>query len=181
MVLVATAGSLASIDPSSGEPWTAWPAWPSFLPIVREILAYAAGGQQGAWQTTVGSSLTLPPSLEHGAGPLEITRPDGRTTSVLTDNDVSGIYTVRRAGFDDVSHFAVNVDTRESDLAQADTSDLPSELIIRGDARSLDRSGNGVNDGFVPRAAWQRSLLWTALGLLLVELCLAWTFGRGTA
>ena len=31
----------------------------------------------------------------------------------------------------------------------------------------------------LPRAAWHRSLLWTALGLLFVELFLAWQFGRG--
>jgi hypothetical protein len=178
VVLVATAGSLASSDPESGEPWTAWPAWPSFLPVIREILAYAAAGQQGAWQTTVGSPLVLPTSLDAGNGALEVTRPDGRKTSALADTDLSGIYTVRRPGSDFVAQFAVNVDTRESDLAQVEPGELPSELLVRAQAHSTASGGAGA-EGLAPRAAWQRSLLWTALGLLFVELCLAWTFGRG--
>ena len=44
-VLIATDGSLSSVDAASGEPWTTWPTWPSFLPLVRELLAYAMSGQ----------------------------------------------------------------------------------------------------------------------------------------
>ncbi|MEX2185888.1 MAG: BatA domain-containing protein [Pirellulales bacterium] len=170
VVLVATAGSLASVD-AAGEPWTAWPAWPSFLPIVREMLNYAVGGRQGTWQTTVGASLPLPA----GRGPWEITRPDGRTTSVSSDTDISGIYTMRRAGSEDVTRYAVNIDTRESDLAQADASKLPPQLNLGTTIDVLTDNRTAAS------AAWQSPLLWTALALLLAEMCLAWLFGRGVA
>ncbi len=170
VVLVATAGSLASVD-ASGEPWTTWPAWPSFLPIVREMLNYAAGGRDSVWQTTVGTPLPIPTATNS----LEITRPDGRTTSVAGDTDVSGIYAVRRNGVDGVTHFAVNVDTRESDLAQADVGKLPPQLVVSKTTDVATGSGGAAS------AAWQSPLLWSALALLLVEMCLAWLFGRGVA
>ena len=40
-ILVATEGSLSSIDPATKNPWTTMPAWPSFVPLVQEILALA--------------------------------------------------------------------------------------------------------------------------------------------
>jgi hypothetical protein len=171
VVLVATAGSLASVD-ASGEPWTAWPAWPSFLPIVREMLNYAAGGRESAWQTTVGTRLPLSAS----SNPQKIIRPNGRTTTDAGNTDISGIYTVRRAGTDDVTHYAVNVDSRESDLTQADASNLPPQLVIR---KTTDTAA--YHGGSFASTAWQSPLLWTALALLLVEMCLAWLFGRGVA
>ena len=43
IAVMATDGSLASIDPATGEPWTAMPAWPSFLPIVRGLVPVRFG------------------------------------------------------------------------------------------------------------------------------------------
>ncbi len=170
VVLVATAGSLASVD-ASDEPWTTWPAWPSFLPIVREMLNYAAGGRESAFQTIVGTPLPIPTATTL----LEIIRPDGRTTLVASDTDVSGIYAVRRNRADGVVHYAVNVDTRESDLAQADRGKLPPQLVVSKTTDVASDSGSAAS------AAWQSPFLWTALALLLVEMCLAWLFGRGVA
>lgn len=170
VVLVATAGSLASVD-AGGDPWTAWPAWPSFLPIVRETLNYAAGGRQSAWQTAIGTPLPLSASRS----PAEIIRPDERTTSFASDTDVSGIYTVRRAGSEEATRYAVNVDTRESELAQADPSKLPPQLILGTTTDDLTDNRTAAS------AVWQSPLLWTALALLLLEMCLAWLFGRGVA
>ena len=81
-VLVATDGSLSSVDPTSGEAWTTWPTWPSFLPLVRELLAYASGGQQTRWQqlvgTPLGGSIGESASRSAGSGELQMVRPDGR-------------------------------------------------------------------------------------------------------
>ncbi len=53
-IVVATDASLSSIDPTSGEPWTNWPTWPSFLPMIRELLAYAASSAQSQGEPLVG-------------------------------------------------------------------------------------------------------------------------------
>src|SRR5205807_648110 len=110
-VLVATDGSLSSVDPTSGEAWTTWPTWPSFLPLVRELLTYASSGQQMQWQQLVGTPMSVsigePASRPLGSSELQIVRPDGRTAAVsmrstptgpewnYTNTDVSGTYTLR--------------------------------------------------------------------------------------
>jgi hypothetical protein len=193
-VLVATDGSLTSVD-SAGEPWTQWPTWPSFLPIVRELLAYATGGEQHQSQQLVGSPLVSPAELAAGRSTqtdsvaLQIMRPDGRNDSVVlqsslngsvwnyTDTDVSGIYAVRGlARNNDTLHFAVNVATTESDLAMISASELPAELQVRG---AGDYPRDNAIGTHTERAAWNQTLLWTALGILVVESYLAWQFGRG--
>jgi hypothetical protein len=189
VVLVATAGSLASVDRASGEPWTTSPAWPSFLPVVREILAFAVGGGHNQWQAFVGEPLAAALPSDTAGNDLELVRPDDRKVSLRVsatsrdrswrydDTDVAGIYTVQRGGAD-VARFAVNVDTRESDLGRVDPAKLPPEITVRGDWRSAEKV---VASGVVPERFWNRSLLWAAAVLALMELCLAWLFGRGAA
>jgi hypothetical protein len=121
-VLVATDGSLTSVDPAGVEPWTIWPTWPSFLPIVRELLAYVLSQNQQEWQHTVGTVLSGPVTPDHGAN-LKMRRPDGTTAPValhgtqgvsqwsFRETELAGIYSL--AGQDDASQqFALNVDSR---------------------------------------------------------------------
>ncbi|MEX2111652.1 MAG: BatA domain-containing protein, partial [Pirellulales bacterium] len=56
-ILVATDGSLSSVDPASNDPWTTMPAWPSFVPLVQEVLAWAVRGQMNEHNVTVGAQL----------------------------------------------------------------------------------------------------------------------------
>jgi hypothetical protein len=189
VVLVATAASLASVDRSSGESWTNWPAWPSFLPVVREMLAFATGGERHQWQALVGAPLAAEVPGEANSGPLELTRPDGHQVSLVpastsaaapwqyADTDVAGIYTLRR-GKDDFARFAVNVDTRESDLAPIDPHQLPAEISVHPTWRGSQSAASATLSAV---ALWNRPLLWIAATLALAELCLAWLFGRGTA
>jgi len=196
-VLVATGASLSSVDPASGEPWTSWPTWPSFLPVVRELLAYATSGKQQQWQQSVGTPLAgrgdpAPDNPSTGGGRrsiLQIERPDKRTATVAAHSTPSGdewtyngtslggIYTLHGLSGEKTRYFAVNVDSRESDLGRIDPRQLPAEL----------RSNDAVNDDLQPgetagiaRAGWNESLLWAALALVLIESFLAWQFGRGT-
>jgi hypothetical protein len=71
VIVVATDGSLSSVDEATGEPWTAWPTWPSFLPLVRETLAYAVGGQRDARQQLVGSPLRARRAAGWSSGAVE--------------------------------------------------------------------------------------------------------------
>jgi hypothetical protein len=191
VVLVATDGSLSSVDAATGEPWTAWPAWPSFLPLVREMLAYAVAGQREQWQLPVGAALA---SNDRDSAPLSgvvhITRPDGRTDSLQPESDsagqrwsydatdMSGIYSVRVTENAEPQPFAVNVDTRESDLAAIDRQQIPAEISVR--TTPQEAAGPAGSDMFT-KAGWQQPLLAGALALLLVESLMAWHFGRGLA
>jgi hypothetical protein len=139
VVLVATDCSLASVDEVTGEPWTAWPTWPSFLPLVREMMAYAVGGERSGRQQAVGTAL----GGSRATSILRVTRPDGRTDFLqvsdamaggewnYADTDVSGIYSVRGDAAGEPRAFAVNVDTAESDLARIELGDLPEGLLVR--------------------------------------------------
>jgi hypothetical protein len=186
-ILVATDGSLTSVDATSGEPWTSWPTWPSFLPLIRELLAYATSGQQQEWQQLVGAPITsnvLPANLQHALpGSLRIERPDGQSAPLsvnsgtdwsYTDTNLSGIYTLHGLAENATLQFAVNVDTTESDLAKAGPQQLPPELNIG----SISNEATGAN---LSRAGLNESFLWIALAFLFVESFLAWQFGRGVA
>jgi hypothetical protein len=190
VVVVATDGSLTSIDAETTEPWTAWPTWPSFLPLVREMLAYAVGGQRDVWQQPVGSPLSPRGRESQQVGEsVDILRPDGRTAAVQVESggdggvwsydgtDRSGIYSARAARESDRRLFAVNVDTRESDLAKIEPQQLPPEMFV---SSRPDAGGEGVTGEFSSEQGWQQSLLFAAFGLLLVESLMAWHFGRGT-
>jgi hypothetical protein len=191
-VLVATDGSLSSVDPTSGEAWTTWPTWPSFLPLVRELLAYATGGQQTRWQQLVGVPLSgtigESTSSQVGSGELKIIRPDGRVAPVsiqstpaglewsYTDTAISGIYTLRGLPQGRTQQFAVNVDTPEGDLVKIDAQKLPRELKVRS-TWQYEETGSVVDAA--TQSEWNTSILWGALALLFVESFMAWQFGRG--
>jgi hypothetical protein len=195
-VLIATDGSLSSVDATTGEPWTNWPTWPSFLPLVRELLAYATSGQQQDWQHPVGTPLAsrgvpAPELAAHTHLPpntLKIERPDKKTAPVsiqssptgtewsYNDTTLSGLYTLRGLPDNESRRFAVNVDTKESDLSQADAEILPPELLT---LEGLQDAANNSNSATVSHAGWNESMLWAALMLLFVESFLAWQFGRG--
>jgi von Willebrand factor type A domain/CARDB len=192
VVMIATDGSLSSVDLNSGEPWTTWPTWPSFLPIVRELLAYATGGQHDRLHQLVGTPLkgTVADAStgSTGVSNLQMVRPDGRTVPVAleststgfewtyADTNVSGIYSLRGLPKDEPQQFAVNVDTSESDLAKVDSAKLPKELEIRSTWQS-ETHAEGVAS--VSQASLNAPLLWTVLALLFVESFMAWQFGRG--
>jgi hypothetical protein len=77
VLLAATAASLASVDVQSGRPWTAMPTWPSFLPLVREMLAWSVGWRIEGANVLVGESISGPLSLADSRRPLAIRAPDG--------------------------------------------------------------------------------------------------------
>ncbi len=191
-VLVATDGSLSSVDPTTGEPWTAWPTWPSYLPLIREVLAFATGGQHKQWQQLVGSPLrgtiSGPLPLGSNEAELQISRPDGRTVAVslqsspagwewsYLDTDVSGVYSLRRLAQGQIQQFAVNPDTVESDLTQVDPTQLPQVLTVRG---TWHDGANVRTATAMTQSAWSQSILWVVVALLFAELFMAWQFGRG--
>jgi hypothetical protein len=192
VIVVATDGSLSSVDAASGEPWTTWPTWPSFLPVVRELLAYASSGQHDRWQQLVGRPLSGSigeEGLSHaGIGDLQMLRPDGRKAPVsmqststgvewsYADTDVSGIYSLRELPQDRSQKFAVNVNTAEGDLTKTDRQQLPNELKVRS---TWQGKTSGPKISAISQSGWNQPILWSVLALLFAESFMAWQFGRG--
>lgn len=188
VVLCATAGSLASVDPTTGEPWTVMPAWPSFLPIVRELLDYATGADSDEPGVLVGEPIGGHAGVPAG-GEAIVRRPGGDEEPVslreaargvaweYDRTDVGGVYQVTAPGAPAaLAMVAVNTNPRESDLARVPTSEMPAELRVR---RVAAQAGGGAE--LVAPTGVHRPLLLAALGLVLLETFLAYVFARSNA
>ncbi len=187
-IVVATA---ASFDPNRSDSWTTLPASPSFLPLVRQLLARAVQPSFGKFNVHVGEPLTATVSLRDMAAALSITTPDGQTTPVRVRRqadvaswsfdavDKSGFYGVVTTGpRSETQHFAVNLDTRESDLSKADAAQLSDNLLVETSWHGANRPTPG---DVGPRTELHKWFLTSVLVLLLFETFLAWRFGRATA
>jgi hypothetical protein len=189
VVVIATPGSLASVDPATKQPWTYWPLWPSFLPVMQESLRLAISGRADQRNSLVGQPLggTLPGALPQLNVSITMPLPDKRTERVRAI--VAGEET--RWTFDDTGHaglyqvsfaspvartdvYAVNTDPIESDLARIDATELPPELHLMTDP-SADSGFNSASRSSPSRL--YATLLYAVLALLLCDSSLAWWFG----
>jgi hypothetical protein len=189
VVLVASDGSLSSVDPLTGNPWTTMAAWPSFLPLVQEMLALVAGSQIDRLNVRVGDTIgellhTLAPKAtlsihtpENRDEPLRLTTDDDGRRWSFSETQISGPYQVELKTDADASNeqtavYAVNLDTRESNLARIDASELPVEFqaTVPADADVEDATSAGAG-GYSGLHRW---LLYVVLILLFAEVFLAW-------
>ncbi len=188
-ILFATEGSLSSLDPVSKTPWTTMPTWPSFVPIVQETLALAVRGQMTEHNVSVGQPLgeSLPAMASRPA--VKVTTPAGGHEEVRTtldaqdsrwsfaDTQQSGMYHVELgAPVSRDESFAVNVDTSESDLTKVPAEELPKEFTAH-QRTNLDETDS---PSITRRSGLHKNLLYCVLGLLFVEVFLAWRFGHAT-
>ncbi|MGL4513892.1 MAG: BatA domain-containing protein [Lacipirellulaceae bacterium] len=189
LAVVSTDGSLASLDPATGEPWTALPAWPSFLPIVRGTVEYVSQGLGSTAPKLVDEPLGgRLPSGAFSADSVRVVRPDGARESAqggadallwsYPRSDAAGVYRVvvgdagPAAG---VAALAVNIDPSESDPTPLDAGLLPAEFRVEAASATLGVSESIADAGRSDLARW---LLTLALGLLLTEGAVACWFGR---
>lgn len=190
VAMFATAASLDTVDSATSQSWTMLPAWPSFLPIVRELVAYGLSESRGHTSRKVGESLgaTLPDSWAEGA--IQITRPDGRRDSApvvrtergvewsYASTDTPGVYSVSSASATEpIIQIAVNVPSAESTLSQVDIGSLPAELEVR----TSSDAGNSQLEEMLAGASLHRGLLYAVLALLLIESVMAWGFSGRVA
>jgi hypothetical protein len=189
VAVVATSATLDTVDRATAQPWTLMPAWPSFLPIVRELVAYGMGASRQQSERTIGELLEgrLPASWSDTT--VAVTRPDGRTDMVPVErrasgadwsyasSDEPGIFAVSDAtGGRVIAKVAVNVPADESNVARVDTQLLPEELAIE----TASQSGGSVGAELLADTSLHRTLLYVVLALLLIEPVMAWVFaGRG--
>jgi hypothetical protein len=198
-------GRVVLVATSADQSWTYLPLWPSFVPLVQEILNWCAGGQIQQRNFQVGDVLTgtapaaavdaplwLSRSQRPDDGPGERLEKQGRQIALHAEGDysawsypdtwLSGIYTATLGPPANRSQsFAVNVDTRESDLAAVDVEDLKSNVWpeVPFQYQTTWQQTDAQVAAPVVRS-WRLPvlLLYAVLGLLVAETFLAWRFGH---
>lgn len=177
-----TAATLASVDASTGQPWTALPAWPSFLPIVRGVVRHLAHEASAGSGLLVGDPIegqTAPDTLGDitieapGAEPRSVT-PDARGAWTFATTKQAGVYRYGPADEPPVGAAAINLDPAESDPASLSADRLPESITWRrasGDATA-------ATDAASQPTPIHRWLLYGALALALIEPAMACRFGR---
>ncbi|MFV1966933.1 MAG: BatA domain-containing protein [Pirellulaceae bacterium] len=187
-VLLATSVSLASVDRSVSPPvtWTGLATWPCFPPLMHHLLYYAVRGRAPRRNALVGEPLA---SHLQGVGAetvVAVLAPDGRTERVPirvegTDRHwrygpakLSGVYEVDCGSpSQPKEQFAVNVDTRESDLDRIDRKWLPPQI----EDQVIYHAGAAVFAGADNGWPLYRVVLSVLLLALIVETLLAYRFG----
>jgi len=185
VAVMATAGSLASVDTATGRPWTAMPAWPSFVPIVRELVRYTSAASIQADPHQIHQPLTMLQNQSYNE-PMQVVRPDGTSDTVsspssatawkYTRTDRIGFYSIKSRGTDEARQITgVNPSGAESDTQRLRADQLPPAIAIR--------QANWRSDASAPElirpVGIHRHLLLAALLLVLIETWLACQFGRG--
>jgi len=187
-------GRVVLLATSADSSWTPMPLWPSYVPLMHEILTWCVGGQNQQRNVEVGDVLGGSAPATAADAPLWVQRPDGQRRKVplhaegdysawsYADTTLSGIYTARFGP--PVSRnqcFAVNLDTRQSDLASLGEEDLRGEVwtdvpfLYQTTWQNLDAADAS------PMARPGRlhvGLLYGVLGLLFADTFLAWRFGH---
>jgi hypothetical protein len=202
-------GRSVLVTTSADVTWSAWPVHPTFPPIIHEMVRFAAGGRSLERQRLVGEPLVRPLWSRETALPVVVRTPDGsehalrplqneKTAQVVyPETTRRGMYEIligpasaprsRPAGSPRAEAgrrelFAVNVDTRESDLEPVDEKTLHSTTLagIPYLRRSQWSEGpRDTADGAADRSGLASWLLVAIVALLLVEPLLAWSFRHG--
>jgi hypothetical protein len=188
--------------------WTSWPISPSFAPFMQELLHHAVAGRLREQSAVVGEILEeffpagapgLDAKILTPDGRIEVTRTQDRDDAMVlrwADTDISGIYRATIGGNPRESLFAVNApvatgpqQASESDLARTNKEELqaifpgwelqvvsdPAQVVHAGGTPKGD-GGGGAQHGVGEHVA--RTLLLIMLGLMLLEVVLAWRFGH---
>lgn len=176
-----------SLDPPAA--WTVFPTWPSFPPLVQESLSLAVASQFDRRNRELGDVFEGVIEGDPGANLIEVILPDdqsSRIEAVARDDrlfwafdgtDKVGIY--RSKSLSDRAtekvEFAVNADTRESDLSRVSMENVPPSLQP-GD-RGFDPASGGQMAAIPASVELFRYALVLVMGLLFFESFLAYRFG----
>jgi Mg-chelatase subunit ChlD len=187
-----------SFDQVQGQrlPWTEIQTSPSYVVLVHEMLRYVMAGRNSQRNLLVGDPLRgfVNPSMQNQQ--LELRGPRDETIPVIRSrNAVStsapldsqgapeswsggiasqiGFYELRQNDENAVERFAVNLDTRESDLTRLPLDALPIQF-----QNTDNRPAVPVDISPKDRSHLFQYLLIGLLGLVICESGLAWLFGR---
>jgi hypothetical protein len=188
-LLVATAASNNSVHQTSESliPWSTMALWPSFPPLVQEILGVALSGRTENRNILVGEELTARASTNDTAESVMLTGPNNHRERIPFREDgdqrlwahpgldISGLYSIDYDAGGSRQMFAVNVDSRESDLSRIDLESLPSQFNQTFESESDTIPANAFSQ---PRQEWFRWFLVGVILLLISETLYAWKIGR---
>jgi hypothetical protein len=187
VILITTSVGDDSLDSTTDPPtyWSAFSSWPSFPPLMQEMLLLAVSGRSQARQATVGEVLsgelaTAAPSAEiitpaDQSVRLQMQPREGAYRWSFEETQFSGIYQLDSRQNDMPRQlYAVNLDTRESELDLLSEDDLPSQFATETQATGEVSAGIALAGS---RFDWFRYLLAGMVALLLAESALAWRLG----
>jgi len=191
VIVFALPASTDSVDRSLDPPaaWTVFPTWPSFPPLVQESLSLAVASQFDRRNRELGDVFEGVIEGDLGANLIEVILPDDQTSRIeavarddrlfwaFDGTDQIGIYRSESlaAGAQTQVEFAVNADTRESDLSRVAMENVPPALQP-GD-RGFDGATGGQMAAVPSSMELFRYALVLVLGLLFLESFLAFRFG----
>ena len=190
-------GRVVLVTSAVDKEWNLWPDHPTYLPILTELVRHCASYGNDSQDYWVGNTITLsidPAEFEPDAvlrtpnypndreiGLTAAPAQDGRGLEFVWENAaMSGVYRfilTRRDGREYVKQIAVNIDPGESDLTSSDENELQQSV---GDLPFEYFDGIEELSGSTSEARiemWRACLLAT-LGILMMEQCLGWWWGR---
>jgi hypothetical protein len=186
VVLVATSAEVA---------WSGLPLWPSFVPLVQETLSYLMAGEVKQRNLIVGEPIAVTAPATAADSPATVQTPDGRSVHLalrlrgetagleFTDTGRNGFYTVTVGSpLNRREMLAVNVDSKESDLAQITLEGLRDEVwpgVHFLHQTTWQNAAQPIAASALARpAGLQVEMLYFVLGMLFLETMLAWRFGH---
>ena len=192
-------GRVVLLTTSLDSRWTTWPVLsPSYLPMIHELVLFATSGRWSQRRGLVGDAIQKilpselgapsaeaidPSSVRHQLNPRVTTENPGVTNVQFSETLQPGHYRlVLGRPVEATELYAVNVDTFESNLEVVPTGDLSHgllaglEALIRTDWEATETPSMTTHS----TDPLSRNLLGLVLGLLLVELVMAWRFNSGT-
>ncbi len=191
-IVVATPAEVAA-----SQPWNLLPALQNFVPLVRELLKTAMLGQFEHRNLEVGQMLTGSAPRQAVSQRVNIATPGGDAAwaTIHRQGDgaqwsygpavQAGLYSASVPGEPEPQWFAVNLETRESDLARFEPQELLTShfagipLPVRGTWQPESRAASATLVS-APRYIYGWLLL-AALALLFVDTFLSWYLGSRQA
>jgi len=183
-------GRVLFLTTTADAEWTNLPHKAAFVPLVHRAVSYLTRTGQEAWNLVPGQSIVIPVGVDRLGAVVEVERPDGRVDEVqpeLTDEGPRvlygetyepGFYELRwRGRSEPFALYAVNVDTRESELTGYSEAELEQffagyPVRILGEEEPL---GQAVRQGRRGRELW-RWFLAAVVGLAVLETFLGRAF-----
>jgi hypothetical protein len=162
--------------------WNDFALTSQFLPVLHETLLYLSSRARLSRAYHLGDEILIPSTQAEGEvvleGPTGVVRhfPDAGGRSVgypIPSPEEAGIYFLRTER-ETLSVFAMNVDTSESDLTKVGLGQVKPKLQGFDLREAAETEDIGESVSMLRRGRdLARTLLWAALGLLVLETLLA--------
>lgn len=187
-------GRVLLVATSADASWNELPRWLSYVPVVHELLNFAISGGDDGRNKLVGDTLSTTLRTLAADMTANVRTPEGKRekVSLATRGETSqfaygqtaqsGVYAAEFGPpISREELFAVNVDTRESDLTKLDLTELKQEVWpppIVFHTEMPDPGETWVQFTPATNSQWSWYLLYGVLGLLFAETLLAWRFAH---